>query len=83
MTWGENYYSGPGYVGRCPECEGKSGTCYDELCEDCEKHAPVVCSDCGEKYEPELMHGSTCFECFEFQQQIKRDEVESIWSAEH
>jgi len=41
MTWGMDYNGGPHHRGKCPECNGETYTCYDELCESCEELANV------------------------------------------
>jgi len=60
MSWGEDWNGGPHHAGRCPECDQFSGTCYDELCEDCAANAPRKCPDCGDMVNPDFMTEHGC-----------------------
>jgi hypothetical protein len=60
MSWGEDYNGGPAHVGKCPECEDRNFTNYDEVCEDCAKDKPVKCPVCKDMVHPSHMTEHNC-----------------------
>ena len=83
MSHSSYYHGSDGYVGHCAKCGRRTGTCYDELCEDCFNDEPVLCPQCGDHVQPDQMEGSICRYCFEFERTGKMEEVESVWSNIH
>ena len=86
MSHNSYYHGSDSYVGHCPKCDRRTGTCHDELCEDCFEGEPVECPLCGEHYQPDQMHGSICQICYDNEQEEKAGilaDVGSVWAADH
>ena len=83
MSHNSYFHGSDSYVGHCPKCDRRTGTNYDELCEECFEGEPIQCPDCGDHVQPDQMHGSICLNCYYQNEGLRMEEVESVWCNEH